>query len=70
MHEIHARIHAALAFLNTPSLIDNYNYLSYLDISIEGLVHAEKFKGIVPCRSIWDIEGGRLAAVLLFDVVG
>lgn len=42
--------------------------VSYLDMSIKDLASpapAKLFGGIVPCRSIWDASGKRLAAVLI-----
>ena len=39
----------------------------YVDVSTFGLGFAVGMGGMVPCRSIWDGEGRRLAAVLLFD---
>jgi hypothetical protein len=47
----------------------------YVDVSAEGMVMGTERDGIfamvgmVPCRSIWDGEGRRIAAVLLFDRV-
>jgi hypothetical protein len=47
----------------------------YVDVSAEGMVMGMERDGIfgtvgmVPCRSIWDGEGRRIAAVLLFDRV-
>jgi hypothetical protein len=39
-------------------------HASYVDVSVEGL---RSFNGAIPCRTIWDISGTRLALVLLFD---
>ena len=42
---------------------------SWLDLSIPdmGVVLAVKrLGGVVPCRSLWDVNGKRLAAVLVF----
>lgn len=41
-------------------------YASYIDANIEGLWRSTSYAGVVPCRSIWDRKGARLAAVLLF----
>jgi len=38
-------------------------YLSYLDTSIIGT--RESYRGVVPCRSVWDSSAARLTAVLL-----
>ena len=37
-------------------------HLSYLDSTLIGT--GESYRGVVPCRSIWDASGGRLSAVL------
>jgi hypothetical protein len=39
-------------------------HASYVDASVEGL---RTFNGAIPCKTIWDISGNRLALVLLFD---
>jgi len=44
-------------------------YLSYVDVSVqgEGDVLGLGCEGMVPCRSLWDMCGRRIAAVLLFS---
>lgn len=37
--------------------------LSYLDTAIIG--PGESYKGVIPCRSLWDISGERLSTVLI-----
>lgn len=43
-------------------------YLSYLDHGITVTKDVQKFTGTVPCRTVWDITGRRLSAVLLIDL--
>lgn len=43
------------------------SFAAYVDVSVEGGGSMRKLGGEVPCRSIWDGEGERLAAVLVFD---
>jgi len=42
--------------------------LTYVDVSIDtqGLLENDLVGGIVPCRSLWDSDGNRLAAIVLF----
>jgi diphthine-ammonia ligase len=42
---------------------------AYLDVGVGGLWDEVEgdYGGVVPCRSLWDWEGKRLAAVLLFE---
>jgi hypothetical protein len=47
-------------------------HASWLDVSIKGIgrsLEGRNHGGIVPCRSLWDAEGRRLAAVLVFESV-
>jgi hypothetical protein len=42
-------------------------YASYFDACVKGLWESTSdYGGIIPCRSLWDVSGNRLAAVLLF----
>jgi hypothetical protein len=43
------------------------NYTSYLDVSVHGIRDLGDCSGIIPCRSMWDVDGRRLAAVLIFE---
>jgi hypothetical protein len=45
----------------------DYSFVSYLDVSIEGLRESGDYSGAIPCRSIWGNSGKRLAAVLLLE---
>merc|ERR1711977_460182 len=40
---------------------------AWVDVSISGLWEQGDFGGAVPCRTIWDAEGRRMAAVLVFE---
>lgn len=43
---------------------------SWLDLSIPDVGEAlviNRLGGVVPCRSLWDANGKKLAAVLVFD---
>jgi hypothetical protein len=45
---------------------------SWIDVSIDGVGQALRGKrhgGFVPCRSLWDGDGRRLAAVLVFESI-
>lgn len=42
-------------------------YLSYVDVNVKGLWESDDYSGVIPCQSLWDGEGKRLAAVLLFE---
>lgn len=47
-------------------------YASWLDVSIRDIGKAflgGRAGGILPCKSLWDINGSRLAAVLAFDSI-
>lgn len=46
---------------------DFTEYLSYLDVSIEGLQESRTYHGAVPCRRLWDVSGRSIALVLLFN---
>jgi len=47
---------------------DGYHHAhaAYLDACVKGLWGADSYAGVVPCRSLWDGQGNRLAAVLVF----
>ena len=57
----------ALGLVGEESLLEDRRYLSYLDMSLKGLVDVEGSRGVVPCRSIWDVAGSRLSTVLLLE---
>lgn len=45
---------------------------SWVDVTVDGVgrsLKRESYGGIVPCRSLWDAEGTRLAAVLVFETL-
>jgi hypothetical protein len=42
-------------------------HAAYLDACVEGLWDAECYTGVIPCRSLWNKDGRRLAAVLIFN---
>jgi hypothetical protein len=45
---------------------------SWLDLSIMDIGRAlavRRLGGVVPCRSLWDVSGRRLAVVLVFDTI-
>jgi diphthine-ammonia ligase len=42
------------------------DHAAYVDVSITGLCQKADLRGVVPCRSLWDIKGERLAAVFLY----
>ena len=45
---------------------------SWLDLSIEGIgnfFNSKTHGGVVPCRSLWDVDGRRLAVVLVFESI-
>lgn len=41
-------------------------YASYVDFKDQGFKKAKNFGGVVPCRSLHDKNGKKLAAVLMF----
>ncbi|PMD40092.1 adenine nucleotide alpha hydrolases-like protein [Hyaloscypha variabilis F] len=57
----------ALKYLGVDSKDGELINASYLDISIQELWDAGEFGGKIPCRSIWDASGKRVAAVLIVD---
>jgi diphthine-ammonia ligase len=68
LEEIEVRAREAADALGIPA--GRASYLAYFDVTMEGLEHnfeLELFRGFVPCRSVLDINGKKLAAVLLFD---
>lgn len=53
-------------------LADASCYASWLDVSIHDIDKAlgvGRCGGVVPCRSLWDVRGRRLAAVLVFEIL-
>jgi diphthine-ammonia ligase len=63
------RLDGALIIVGAESYVDKLGFASYLDVSIEGIWDSGSYKGAIPCRSIWDGFGKRLAGVLLFSTV-
>lgn len=55
----------ALALLGMGKGVMEGVYLRYIDISLVEM--RDGYRGVMPCRSIWDISGSRLSAVLLLD---
>ncbi|CAG8980276.1 hypothetical protein HYALB_00008896 [Hymenoscyphus albidus] len=44
-------------------------YTSYYDMSVTGGREGKKLEGVIPCSRLWDGEGRRLGAVLMFDTL-
>lgn len=44
------------------------SHASYIDTSVINNLEDGVYGGIMPCRSIWDVEGKRLAVALLYDI--
>ncbi|CAG8950383.1 hypothetical protein HYFRA_00006876 [Hymenoscyphus fraxineus] len=44
-------------------------YTRYYDISVRGAWEGKKLEGVIPCSRLWDGEGRRLGAVLMFDTL-
>lgn len=63
-----SRLTAAFNSLGGESVLQKCIYLSYLDDSMESMKEAWKLKGVIPCRSIWDVAGKRVSAILLLDI--
>lgn len=66
--EVSTRLAEAFGSLGSGSVLQNRVYLSYLDNSINGIEGERDSKGIIPCRSIWDVSCRRLSAVLVLDI--
>lgn len=45
------------------------SYASYLDVCVRGLWDGSGYGGVIPCRSLWDRDGNRLAAVLHYRLL-
>jgi diphthine-ammonia ligase len=65
--EFLGRLGAALKVLGTQLDVEGCIHASYLDVSIQGMWNMGNFGGKIPCRSIWDASGKRLATVLILD---
>jgi hypothetical protein len=65
--EFKERLEEALEALGLDVDSRNFVFASYLDVSIEGLGESGDYSGAILCRSIWDISGEKLAAVLLVE---
>lgn len=61
------RLGKALHTLGTGPRAERASVAAYVDVSLRGAREEGGFGGCVPCRSIWDADGKRLAAVILFD---
>jgi len=59
------KLEGALKSLGLDSTVRELGCATYLDVSIAGISTLREYEGLVPCRSIWDIAGRRLAAVVL-----
>lgn len=62
------RVRDAFVSLGGESEMLKHSYLSYLDHGITVTKDVQKFSGIVPCSTVWDITGQRLSAVVLLDL--
>jgi hypothetical protein len=67
LSEFKERLGEALKALSLDVESQEFVFASYLDVSIEGLRESGDYSGAILCRSIWDISGERLAAVLLLE---
>jgi hypothetical protein len=65
--EFKERLGKALDALGLDVESRGFIFASYLDVSIEGLRGSGDYSGAILCRSIWDISGERLGAVLLLE---
>ncbi|KAL2072553.1 hypothetical protein VTL71DRAFT_11896 [Oculimacula yallundae] len=61
------KLEKALSSIGVEERAGKGSFAAYVDVSIAGLWEQGRFGGGVPCRSIWDSEGRRLACVLLFN---
>jgi len=59
--------HEVLEFMSLNLTAKCRNYTSYLDVSVDVIIDFGVCSGIIPCRSMWDVDGRRLAAVLMFE---
>jgi len=65
--EIEERMVEALESFG-PDLVNDRNFLSYLDGSTKGLSGYEDWGCVVHCRCIWDMSERRVAVLRLFDI--
>ncbi|KAK0119187.1 hypothetical protein ONS96_012251 [Cadophora gregata f. sp. sojae] len=59
-------LEVALSSLGAEKGSQKASSAAWVDVSIPGLWEQGDFGGAVPCRSIWDREGRRVAAVMVF----
>jgi hypothetical protein len=45
----------------------HHAYSAYLDACVGGLWDEDSCAGVIPCRSLWNKDSRRLAAVLIFQ---
>ena len=62
-----ATLEQALSSLGLDQGMQKETSGAWVDVSISGLWEQGDFGGAVPCRTIWDAEGRRMAAVLVFE---
>jgi diphthine-ammonia ligase len=65
--ELQRKLEQALKGLGSGLEARDFIHTSYLDVSIQGLWDVGNFSGRIPCRSIWEASGKKLAAVLILD---
>lgn len=65
--DLRKSVDEALVFLGRDPQACGLITSSYLDNTVGWVADMCEFGGMVPCRSIWDGEGGRLAALLILD---
>ena len=58
----------AFQAIGTRFVVEQPSPASYIDISIINKLEHGLYGGIIPCRSILDMEGKKLAVVLLYDI--
>ncbi len=65
--DISVRLDGVCGALKLESGTEIKSSAAYVDVSINGILERGSFGGQVPCRSIWDKEGRRLAAVIVLN---
>ncbi len=63
--EIQNRLKDAINGLGKEEISNLCTHIAYVDMSIPHIWDLEHCGGKVPCRSLWDSLGNRLAAVLV-----
>jgi diphthine-ammonia ligase len=62
-----SKLEKALKVLGPVSEVGKWICTSYLNVSIPGMWVAGNFGSKIPCRSMWNAAGKRLAAVMILD---